>query len=272
VPLASHVATAFLGGDALARGRDFSVYDLCWAGDRLYVGNYRHGEILVFDGSLRLIRTMLGIASPHGLAVDSAGHLYVATYRDGHVLKIDPAGDEIAGWDDALVAGDHLSEPVSVAIDADGAVWIADYATYQVIRADAHGHHELTVSGGGAGRMLPHCVAVRGEAVYVANRQAHLIDSFARDGRPIGRIPLPGGADADPLAARFVAGGILVPDYNTGALRLVDADGRHLADIATLGEEPGQCLYVTNAAPGPDHDIFVCEQDGNRIQRLRLAL
>lgn len=98
--------------------------------------------------------TAAGLAKPKGLAVDTAGNIYVADYDDNRVRKINKAGiiTTVAGngykedigfggfYGDGGPATDaELSGPTGVAVDGAGNVFIADYNNHCVRKVDTSG-------------------------------------------------------------------------------------------------------------------------------------
>jgi sugar lactone lactonase YvrE len=72
--------------------------------------------------------------NPNGLAVDTAGNVYVADYGNNRIRKISPTGDvsTLAGSDsrgflDATGTAALFSSPYDVDIDVTGNVYVADY-------------------------------------------------------------------------------------------------------------------------------------------------
>jgi hypothetical protein len=73
--------------------------------------------------------------SPHGMAIDGAGNLYVADAFDNAIRKVTPAGavttlagggPAAAGWLDGTGAAARFSGPTSLSIDAAGNLYVSD--------------------------------------------------------------------------------------------------------------------------------------------------
>jgi sugar lactone lactonase YvrE len=72
-----------------------------------------------------------------GLAVDSAGNLYVADRGNGRIQKLSPTGQPLGIFDDQGGAG--IEEPFAVAVDRDGNVYAADSIFGTIIKMSPAG-------------------------------------------------------------------------------------------------------------------------------------
>src|SRR5262249_7407017 len=82
-----------------------------------------------------------GLSAPTGLALDTAGNLYIADADDNRVRKLSPAGllTTVAGNRNGGFSGDggpplnaSLNAPVSLVIDGGGRLFIADFGNHRV--------------------------------------------------------------------------------------------------------------------------------------------
>ena len=99
------------------------------------------------------------LAGPYGLALDSAGNLYIAEYANHRIRKVDASGDisTIAGTGALSFGGDggpassaQFNFPVGVALDGAGNLYIADESNHRIRRVDASGDIS-TIAGTGTG-------------------------------------------------------------------------------------------------------------------------
>jgi sugar lactone lactonase YvrE len=148
--------------------------------------------------------TLAVLAWPAGLAVDSAGALYIADRDANNVRKVAPDGaiSTVAGCFVCLTLGDGgpatnalLSMPYAVAVDNNGIVYIADTIHFRIRKVTTDGTI-TTLAGSGAG-------------------------SYSGDGGPASSagVYIPKGVAAD------AAGNVYIADSGDGRIRIVTPDG-----------------------------------------------
>jgi sugar lactone lactonase YvrE len=125
--------------------------------------------------------TLAQLAGPAGVAVDSSGNLYIATYADNRIRKVDSKNSisTFAGNSGYGFAGDggpatsaQLSAPRGIAVDSSGNVYLADRWNNR-IRKIAGGNLS-TIAGNGLG-------SFGGDGGSPANAQLSAPDGVAID-------------------------------------------------------------------------------------------
>lgn len=182
--------------------------------------------------------TQAQLNQPHGIALDSAGNLYIADEGNGRIRKVTPGGiiTTVAGNGGTQNSGDggpaasaSVALPRDVKVDAAGNLYIAS-ALDRIRRVSANGAI-TTIAGAGNG--------------------------FAGDGGPAtsALFRLPVGVLPDNL------GNLYISDGNNGRIRRIEPDGT-INTVALAGAPVGLAL-------GKDGAVYIAENPGlGRISRL----
>jgi sugar lactone lactonase YvrE len=150
------------------------------AADNLYIADAFNSRVRRVHAVTRIITTMVGtgvpgfsgdggpadeaqVVEPRGLAVDSAGNLYIADTGDSRIRRVNAATGFIAtmaGNGNAGYSGDggpavdasiHGGSQFAVSVDADGNLFISDTMNHRIRRVDAVSGIITTVAGDGNG-------------------------------------------------------------------------------------------------------------------------
>ena len=162
------------GPQALTRAIDFPSGIAVDSAGGFYVASVAQNRVyrVGVDGAITLVAgsshgfsgdggraTSARLASPTGVAVDSAGNLYIADTRNNRVRRVSSDGviTTVAGNGAAGFSGDggpatsaQLSSPNGVAVDGTGNLYIADGDNKRVRKVSAGGVIG-TVAGSGTG-------------------------------------------------------------------------------------------------------------------------
>jgi uncharacterized protein (TIGR03437 family) len=223
---------------------------------------------------------------PSGIALDSAGNLYVADAASFRIRKIGTAGivSTVAGNGTAVSSGDNgpalsagLGTPVAVTLDAGGSIYIAESDGNRVRKVDPQGNITTVAGTGTAGfggdngpataALLngPDGVAVDSAGnLYIAdqfNYRVRKVDSkgiigtFAGIGLPAyggdGGLATAAGLGLVSSIAVDAAGDVFIGDPNNGRIRMVNPSGV-ITTVAGSGvrSSSGSGVLATTASLG----------------------
>ena len=198
---------------------------------------------------------------PHGMRIDSEGHIWTTDVNADTVRKMNPEGEVLLtiNPDDTPL----MNEPTDLAIGLEGEIFVLvghGQGEPHVLKFDREG--ELLRSWGEQGTGpsqfdTPHSVVIDTEGmVYVADRQNRRIQIFDRDGNYVKEWAykgLPCGlyihSDGTMYMVSGFAGEILQLDENGRAVGRNGQPGRGLGEF-------GEAHYMTLA---PNGDIWVAD-------------
>jgi hypothetical protein len=193
--------------------------------------------------------------SPTGVAVDSAGNVFIAEYYNARIRQVTPAGviSTVAGAGVPSYCGDGgpavsaCVRPSQAAVDLAGNLYLADYGTARVRKVDGAGTIATVAGGAGIG--------------------------YCGDGGPATSACLSGPQDVavDP------AGNLFIAEINDLRIRKVDLTGT-IATFAGNGA-PGHCgdgspatgaCLVSPAGVSLDAtaNLFVADAGNGRVYRV----
>ncbi len=218
--------------------------------------------------------TAAKLNSPSGVALDTAGNIYIADTGNGRIRKVDTSGviTTVAGRGNGMVLGDggpalnaQLANPSDVAVDSNGNIYIADVGNGAIRKVDSKGTI-TSVLHGGFGFCSPSPVAAAradvGRAtglvvdssgnLYIANESANCVQELETNG--IVSTLAGGGTNlrAEGVAATTAALGNVwaVAVEAGGNIYLTDSSNGLVRKVTPRSTPPSALPVVTGAVNG----------------------
>ena len=124
---------------------------------------------------------------PAAVAVDGAGHVYVADQFNHRIQKFDLDGNYLDQWGSHGYLGGpgEFEQPQGVAADAAGNVYVADFYNGRIQKFDGDGNFLGQWNGAGSGTLLGYPAGVAVDVagnVYVADQFESFVMKFDSDG------------------------------------------------------------------------------------------
>ena len=207
---------------------------------------------------------------PNGVAVDSAGNVYVADTRNEIIRKINSNGvvSTLAGLagelgsDDGVGSNARFGIPTGVATDSVGNVYVADSGNHTIRKITSNGavstlagsageHGSVDGIGSSARFYFPWAVAAdRVGNIYVGDE----FNSIVRKITPQGRVTTLAGLDADPLGIAVTGAATLyVADSASHTIRLGIPGGISIHFVANSKSSPSDSVDAALVPPADDN-------------------
>jgi DNA-binding beta-propeller fold protein YncE len=256
------------GGEKLLRGPLSIARDA--KDGNIFITSFEAGEVVILDSRGALIRRLgagVGLFAPYGVAIDSAGLIYVSEMQKGLLKIFSSSGLSVDEIDLSRVMGRTVS-PGRITLGKDGSLNIVDLAGNEILVLNSKREFARTLGkfdnlqkamSSGNGRILG--LSAMGKAVKVFGNEGALLVSFGAHGEEFEKsFSFPTGFDIDSKGRLWIA------DAFQHRLKVFSQDGEFLFNFGRMEEEKGGFFFPVDLCFGQKGELFVLEKGGERVQ------
>jgi sugar lactone lactonase YvrE len=221
---------------------------------------------------------------PDGIAVDPAGHLWVADIGNARIEELEEGGTYMGQLGQTPTGEEPcagtLCYPMGVAIDAGGHVWVADTNRNRIEEYEPSGTliRQCGSLGAGNGQFnYPEALAIDSSGnVWVAdsgNNRVQELSSACAYERQFGSTGSGNGQLIAPFGIAVAAGGaVYVSDSGNCRVQKFSSVGAYEGQFGTCGSGNGQFgFWVAGLAVDKEGHVFVADSGNARVQEFTEA-
>lgn len=259
-------------------------------GSSVYVADTGNSRIVRLDSSGNILtswgsRTPDGqlppasgtFIEPWGIAVDSAGNVYVADTWNHRIQKFDANGNFKQEWGSFGQEGaDYLWGPRGIAISADGHVYVTDTGNKRVVVFDSNGKF-LQEFGRTEEIQLDEPVGIAADSegnIYVADTWNLQVVVFSPEGNLITKWPVQGwegdSLDNKPYIAVDSEDRVYITDPERYRVIVFSSSGAPLAAFGQYGPEEDAFGLPVGVAANSGGTIWIVDAGNNRLVKFDL--
>ncbi|HST29827.1 MAG TPA: hypothetical protein VLK27_03190 [Chthoniobacterales bacterium] len=222
--------------------------------------------------------------SPHGIAADSAGNIYVSDTGNGRIEKFSAAGAFVARIGSKGAGYGQFGDPNGIAVDRDGNIYVAEALNHRIQKLTPEGSFIADWKGPDPQFYGPRKIALGpDQSFYVVDQGRTRIVRFDKDfkalaawgekGKGEGQFDDPTSVTVDPESNR-----VLVADPRNQRIQVFDATGKFITSwpVSEWGKPYGfedlvvdpirKYLYASSSYLD---SVLIFDLDGKRIGTLK---
>ena len=215
-----------------------------------------------------------------GIAVDSAGIVYVADSGNDRVQKFSPEGAFVGKWGVSGGGNGEFSSPDRMAIDIANNVYVLDHNAsnpgaerIQKFNKDGSFVSSIEIGGSGDGR----CVNCNGMAtddnshIYISDWYAGTVQKISSDGTSHFRWGTDGSGQGEFFKPAGIAmdrsGNVYVADSLNNRIQKFSSEGQFIMKWGSFGSEDGELNWPEGITIDKNDNVYVADHDNYRIQK-----
>ncbi len=214
--------------------------------------------------------------SPAGVAISSAGRVYVTDFANDRVEVFDLAGSFQFAWGSTGSAPGKFRGPTGVALDANGNVFVVDQGNARVQEFDPDGTPvpAFAVTGGPVLRLAYGIAVDRTGSVYVVNSGAHAIAEYDANGAFVRTWGSQGSGNGQFQSPKSLSmgpdGNVYVADFLNNRVQTFTPDGAFVSSFNIL-VVAGEYAYPSGIAVDSLADVYLCLNGNYKVREYTSA-
>ena len=222
--------------------------------------------------------------SPHGIAADNAGNIFISDTNNGRIEKFSPTGTFITSIGSKGTGYGQLGDPNGITIDHAGNIYVAEASNHRIQKLTADGGHVAEWRGPDPGFYGPRKIAIApDQSLYVVDQGRTRIVKFDQNFKLLAVWGQKGNGDGqfdDPtsVAVDSTTNKVYVADPRNERIQVFDLNGKFLAKWAVpewnrpygfedlvVDSKTGR-LYTSSANMD---EVLVFDLNGKRVGTLK---
>ena len=215
------------------------------------------------------IRTIGGLASPCGVAVDGKGQIIVVEFNGYRVSIFSASGEKIRTFGVRGSAPGQFTNPRGVAIDCDGNLLVGDGLCVQ--KFSPQGDFLMSVGTRGS-KPLQFSLAMdisidpKNKRIYVCDFNNHRVQILNTDFSCFGSLGSGNRQFRWPCGVTTHSSGcVYVADFGNDCVKVFTEEGQFLRKIGKKGKGDGKLSSPGHVAIDFDDTVYVAEEDNHRV-------
>jgi sugar lactone lactonase YvrE len=223
-------------------------------------------------GRSEFLRMLLGenesdyVLKPYGISLQS-GKMYLCDTKLNNVIIIDFEEEEFSYFISGGMG--KLKKPINLHCDTLGRLFVADIARGEVVVFDKELDFLQAIAPDDGGKPVDVCIA-EGKLwiLDLGRRQVYAHDpvTFER----LFAFPDTSGEEEQrlfsPTNIAVRDGKVVVSDLGTTKLKIYDTSGKHLQNMGSIGQKPGQFVRPKGVAVDPEGTIYIVDAAFQNVQ------